>query len=918
MADETVKVIRIEVGDSEQTVKGLRDSIDALRQALEGATKGTQEFKDILDQLATNQAKLTKAMSTGKKETQAAEGSYNALAKKLSELKKAWKETTDETARGKLGKEINATNDQLKKMDASVGDFRRNVGNYAGSIKDAFGQMGGAAKGLTGPLASVKAGFTALSAHPLVAVLTALAALLINGIAKGFKSSEEATNKLKTAFSGFQAIGDAINKMFQGIANAIGDLVNGIVNLMDKWGLLGKKFKERQKIAQDEIKLTQQQRENIKKKADLEMEVADLEAKAADESKYTAQERLAFLQEAGEKEAEIARMEYESLQQEYEIIKAKNALSQSSAEDKQKEAEAYAAMVQAQTNYLNSVRSTNKKVSALNKQMTNEAQQRKQAMLNLEKDLVQQQYELAKKGSEEQLRLAKELRTKELQIQLEGLKTKIKNTQDYNTAVELAKKKYNQDITNLEIQYNEESVEREVAHLRNMAATLKDGSKEQYEMLANAERTLFRKAQQRADETDQEFKDRLQGYNNNIRKFQDAALQAEETQVALLNRLILDSTKPLSEYYRTQISQMKKQLDTMVKYATETDEEYQARQNALEKEIMVAQSNYWQALQDEAKKRLDVANTIVMNGMENIFTNMRLEVRKSQIEWEAAEAEVFEYIKDNGTKLSNELKELVEKGVEGAFYYTPQQIAELWAKGIEEGLNNADFANLFSTLYNMQLIPESAAQKYLEGPKTIKDKMVQYNEELKQSYMELASYIGQCFSAIGDIYSINLENRKKKLEKEGKYDEQERKNLEKQYKLVQAMKISEAVINTLSGALAALTSPTYQSMGAIGMALAAAQAAAVTLAGAAQVYQIASTNPYSDNTGALSSGSGAMSATVTPTVSDFQPDYTTNLTGRSDTEYLQGALGKQPLWVSVVDINSAQARVKTTEQESSF
>ena len=158
-----------------------------------------------------------------------------------------------------------------------------------------------------------------------------------------------------------------------------------------------------------------------------------------------------------------------------------------------------------------------------------------------------------------------------------------------------------------------------------------------------------------------------------------------------------------------------------------------------------------------------------------------------------------------------------------------------------------------------------------------------------------------------------------KLEKEGKYDEQERKNLETQYRWVQAFKISEAVINTINGALAALTSPTYQSMGAVGMAMAAAQAAAVTLAGAAQVYQIASTNPFEDNSSKLSGGgSGIMSATVTPTVSDYNPEYTSNLTGKSDTDYLNEAFSKTKLTVSVVEINDVQNRVRVVENESQF
>lgn len=912
MADETVKVIRIEVGDSEQTVKGLRDSINALREALEGATKGTQEFKDILDQLATNQAKLTKAMSTGKKETQAAEGSYNALAKKLSELKKAWKETTDETARGKLGKEINATNDQLKKMDASVGDFRRNVGNYAGSIKDAFGQMGGAAKGMTGPLASVKQAFTALAAHPLVAVLTALAALLINGIAKGFKSSEEATNKLRVAFAGFQAVGDAVTKVFQGIANVVANMVSGFVNLLEKWGLVTKGFKDRKKIAEDEVKLEQEQVANIRKIADLEKTAAENREKAADESKYTAQERLGFLQQSLEAEQKIAQLEYQSLQEQYEIAKKKWEINKADGNLQKAKEEAYAAMVKAEINYAEKKATVNKKVSALNKQMISDARSKKEAILNLEKELIQQEYELAVKGSQDQLRLAKELRTKELQIQLEGLKSKIKNDKDYQTAVELARKKYNQDIKQLEIKFNNEEVEREAEHLRNKAQTVKEGSKEYYMLLADAERILFRGAQKLDEETDQQYQDRLAIFNANIRKFQDAALKADELEIALVNQIILDGTKPMSAYYAKQEELLKKQLESIVKYADESDKEYDARVSSLERQIKDARNNWFKSYVEEVQKNYDVLLEVEKKGGATVFDEMLNEIKKAEAEYEMAQFELLGSLKYNTDEIAREVGWLPRRIM--------QAYEEAW-KAINAGESpfvSELFTRLFEELREKEIFPEEVINRFLEGPRKIKDKTVAYNEEMKQSYMSLASYIAQCFSAIGDIYTTNLNERKRKLEKEGKYDEKERENLKNQYKWVQAMKISEAVINTISGAIAALTSPTYQSMGAIGMGLAAAQAAAVTLAGAAQVYQIATTNPFDDNTSKLSSGGGAMSATVTPTVSDFQPDYTTNLTGRSDTEYLQGALGKTNLWVSVVDINSAQEQGRVRVAESSF
>ena len=48
----------------------------------------------------------------------------------MSELKKAFKETNDEAEREALAKQIVKINGQLKNMDASIGNFQRNVGNY--------------------------------------------------------------------------------------------------------------------------------------------------------------------------------------------------------------------------------------------------------------------------------------------------------------------------------------------------------------------------------------------------------------------------------------------------------------------------------------------------------------------------------------------------------------------------------------------------------------------------------------------------------------------------------------------------------------------------------------------------------------------------------------------------------------------
>lgn len=117
------------------SVKGLKQEISDLRDKLVTLDNGTDEYKETVQQLINDQVKLKEVMNAGKNETQAAEGSYNALTQRMSALKQVWKETTDEATRNEIGKQINEINNQLKAMDASIGNNQRNVGNYKSALE---------------------------------------------------------------------------------------------------------------------------------------------------------------------------------------------------------------------------------------------------------------------------------------------------------------------------------------------------------------------------------------------------------------------------------------------------------------------------------------------------------------------------------------------------------------------------------------------------------------------------------------------------------------------------------------------------------------------------------------------------------------------------------------------------------------
>ena len=135
------KSIQIDAGDTVRTVRSLKQEISDLRDQLLNLEQGTEEYDAVQKQLAEDVEDLNTVMGAHKDKAEVLEGSYNDLQNQLKELKKAWKETNDEADRDVLGQKINELNNQLKEMDASIGDFHRNVGNYESAWNGLTGVM---------------------------------------------------------------------------------------------------------------------------------------------------------------------------------------------------------------------------------------------------------------------------------------------------------------------------------------------------------------------------------------------------------------------------------------------------------------------------------------------------------------------------------------------------------------------------------------------------------------------------------------------------------------------------------------------------------------------------------------------------------------------------------------------------------
>ena len=181
------KVLSVDVGGAITNIKEYKKHIDDLKGTLLGLEKGTEQYNAVATELVKEQQKLTEVMDVAKGKGEAVEGSYDNLSKTMSELKKQFKATGDEAERANLALKINDINDQLKEMDASVGVFSRNVGNYSQAYEEAFKTVIGSLDDVDGLLGEVAGNVNSL--FPLIKQTTAAATAGLKGIKKAIATT---------------------------------------------------------------------------------------------------------------------------------------------------------------------------------------------------------------------------------------------------------------------------------------------------------------------------------------------------------------------------------------------------------------------------------------------------------------------------------------------------------------------------------------------------------------------------------------------------------------------------------------------------------------------------------------------------------------------------------------------------------
>lgn len=193
MADSTnsnqiyTLAFKVDVSDAKGNLKEYKQYIDNLKGSLLALDKDSEQYKENSKALKDAQQKLNEVMDIAKGKGEAVAGSYDALSKQMSELKRQFKATGDEAERANLALQINDINNQLKQMDASVGVFTRNVGNYSQAYEAAFSKLIDGTSKMDGLLGQISTDVKNLI--PLIKKTTTTATAGLGGIKKAIAAT---------------------------------------------------------------------------------------------------------------------------------------------------------------------------------------------------------------------------------------------------------------------------------------------------------------------------------------------------------------------------------------------------------------------------------------------------------------------------------------------------------------------------------------------------------------------------------------------------------------------------------------------------------------------------------------------------------------------------------------------------------
>ena len=203
------------------SVKDLKAHIQELRDSLVNIDYGTDEWNSTVQELTTSVDKLNLVQKAEKEQVSINEGSYKSIEAKMKELTQVYKTMSVVTEEDRqkqiaLAVEINSLNDELKGLDAAIGNHQREVGNYKAAfegLKGTFEITTEAGQQLASGFSSV-AGIIGLSSSEASSASSAFSALsgTFTVVASVTETLGRSTEAMSKAYEIATEFGDVFKK----------------------------------------------------------------------------------------------------------------------------------------------------------------------------------------------------------------------------------------------------------------------------------------------------------------------------------------------------------------------------------------------------------------------------------------------------------------------------------------------------------------------------------------------------------------------------------------------------------------------------------------------------------------------------------------------------------------------------------
>lgn len=433
MADNTMtiqRIIEVHAERSTDTVKDLKTEISDLKDALLNVDKASEDYDKGLKLLREDQQRLNEVNALTKKSVDALPGSYAALNAELVQARKNYKELTpEERANAEVGgvmlKRIQELDSELKSLDASMGQYQRNVGNYKSALEGVGDSLSHLPGGINQTVSGIKNMGTAmklLSSNPIIAIIGIIAPVL-KGIASAIKENEGAMNAIRNAMKMLEPVGDAISKVLGFIGDKISDVVTWLGHLLSA------------------------NSETFGKMATVMTGVGNtiLQAVLAPIKAV-----IAAVKGLGKIVGDIFRGDWDKIKDD-----AKTAGSEISDAFKKgfNVKENYAVGKAAGEQFVAGLKESKPKAKETAEQIADEVKKTWMSALEYEKYILEQRKALAEEGSREQLEIEKQLRENQYQAEVERLNNTIENEEERNEALRLAEEVKNADLLAMEEEF---------------------------------------------------------------------------------------------------------------------------------------------------------------------------------------------------------------------------------------------------------------------------------------------------------------------------------------------------------------------------------------------------------------------------------------------------------------------------------